>query len=331
MFGEGSSIRRRRLWSSALAVKGYRLARAAAERLGLQLVLKTYYSPIPDLSHLPPGVWERRDPLRGIDFDLDAQMSFVESELAAHVRALAWGEGVAREHAYDPSNDSYPVPDARVLYAITRHLRPANIVELGSGQTTRVLAQACRENALDGAPARLRAFDPFPTAIDDGLPGLSELARVKAQDVPDEVFTELRSGDILFVDTTHTVKIASDVNHIVLRVLPLLQAGVIVHVHDIFLPYEYPRFFFADFALYWAEQYLLQAFLTFNSSFETLCAVHALGREQAARMAATGTLLPGEIGSSFWIRRRSRHTPAPATPALATPALAAPGLSTSIH
>jgi hypothetical protein len=305
MFGEGSSIRRRRLWSSGAAVNGYRLARAAAERLGLQVVLKTYYSPIPDLAHLPAGTWERRDPLRGIDFDLDAQIGFVESELAGHVRALAWGEGVTREHAYDPGNDSYPVPDARTLYAMTRYLRPANIVELGSGQTTRVLAQACRENARDGAPARLRAFDPFPTAVDDTLPGLSELARVKAQDVPDEVFAELRSGDILFVDTTHTVKIASDVNHIVLRVLPLLQEGVIVHVHDIFLPYEYPRFFFEDFALYWAEQYLLQAFLAFNSSFEVLCAVHALGREQATRMAATGALLPGEIGSSFWIRRRA--------------------------
>lgn len=305
MFGEGSSIRRRRLWSSGAAVNGYRLARAAAERLGLQVVLKTYYSPIPDLAHLPAGVWERRDPLRGIDFDLDAQVAFIESELAGHIHALSWGQGVAREHAYDPANDSYPVPDARTLYAMTRHLRPANVVELGSGQTTRVLAQACRENARDGSPARLRAFDPFPTAVDDTLPGLDALERVKAQDVPDEVFAELRSGDVLFVDTTHTVKIASDVNHIVLRMLPLLQEGVIVHVHDIFLPYEYPRFFFEDFALYWAEQYLLQAFLAFNSSFEVLCAVHALGRERGARMAATGALLPGEIGSSFWIRRRA--------------------------
>ncbi len=112
---------------------------------------------------------------------------------------------------------------------------------------------------------------------------------------------------MLFVDTTHTVKISSDVNHIVLRVLPLLAAGVHVHVHDIFLPYEYPRFFFADFALYWAEQYLLQAFLAFNSDFEVLCAVYALGRERSERMAATGALVTGEIGSSFWITRSERR------------------------
>ncbi len=285
-------------------MSGYRLARRTAERLGLQVVLKTYYSPIPDLAQLPAGVWQARDPLRGVAFDLDAQMAFVESELAAHLDGLAWGAGVAAGHAFDPNNDSYPHADARVLYAMLRHLRPKRIVELGSGQTTRVIAQSCRENAADGSPVELRAFDPFPTAVDDSLPGLGELVRTKAQDVPDEVFTELEAGDVLFVDTTHTVKIASDVNHIVLRVLPLLADGVIVHVHDIFLPYEYPRFFFADFALYWAEQYLLQAFLAFNSDFEAMCAVHALGREQGARMAAAGALLAGEPASSFWIRRR---------------------------
>jgi len=305
MFGEGSSIRSRRLWSSPAAVKGYGLARRTAERLGLQVVLKTYYSPIPDLANLPSGVWDERDPLRGIDFDLDAQMTFVESELSEHIKTLTWANDVAADYAYDPGNDSYPLVDARVLYAMVRHLRPARIVELGSGQTTRVMAQACRENARAGVSTRLRAFDPFPTAIDDGLPGLSELVRVKAQDVPDEVFSDLEAGDVLFVDTTHTVKIASDVNHIILRLLPLLEKGVIVHVHDIFLPYEYPRFFFADYALYWAEQYLLQAFLAFNSSFQVTCAVHALVREQSPRMTASGALTPGETGSSLWLRREA--------------------------
>jgi hypothetical protein len=286
-----------------MAVKGYGFARRAAERLGVQVVLKTYYSPIPDLANLPSGVWGTRDPLRGIPFDLDAQMEFVERELSGPVGELVWGGDVDARYAYEPDNDSYPLPDARVLYAMIRHLRPRQIVELGSGQTTRVMAQACRENARAGTSTRLRAFDPFPTAIDDDLPGLTELVRTKAQDVPDEVFSELQAGDALFVDTTHTVKIASDVNHIVLRVLPLLAEGVYVHIHDIFLPYEYPRFFFADYGLYWAEQYLLQAFLEFNSSFEVLCAVHALGREQGPRIAAAGVLAPGEIGSSFWITR----------------------------
>lgn len=303
MFREGSEVRRRKLWQSGAAVKGYRVARRTAERLGLQVVLKTYYSPIPDLSLLPDDWWERRDPMHGIDFDVDRQLGFVEDHLADHMRRFGAPADVPPEYAFDERNASYPVPDARVLYAMVRHLRPRRIVELGSGQTTRVIAQATRENDAEGHPALLRAYDPFPTAIDDGLPGLDALIRQKAQDVGGDVFGALEAGDLLFVDTTHTVKAGSDVNQIVLRALPLLAAGVVVHFHDICLPYEYPRYLFDDYGLYWAEQYLLQAFLACNASFEVICGVHALGRERTDRMAAAGALRPGQNGSAFWIRR----------------------------
>ena len=159
-------------------------------------------------------------------------------------------------------------------------------------------------NALDGYQVNYRAFDPFPTAIDEGLPGLTELARVNAQTVPETVFTELTSGDILFVDTTHTVKLGSEVNRIILRVLPLLVPGVLVHFHDIHLPYEYPRYLIEDYALYWSEQYLLQAFLCLNPSFEVLCAVHALCRDRPEAAANVGLASTGQDGGSFWIRRK---------------------------
>jgi hypothetical protein len=127
---------------------------------------------------------------------------------------------------------------------------------------------------------------------------------VPAQEVAEEVFTALRDGDILFVDTTHTVKIGSDVNRIILRILPLLAPGVIVHFHDICLPYEYPRYLLEDYALYWAEQYLLQAFLSMNPSFEVLYSTDALCRDRRPEAEAVGLAGPSESGSSFWIRRR---------------------------
>jgi hypothetical protein len=167
-----------------------------------------------------------------------------------------------------------------------------------------VIAQACVANAAEGIRSRFQAFDPFPIAVDESLAGLSALRRIPAQDVPEEVFSELKSGDILFVDTTHTVKIGSDVNRIILRILPLLAPGVIVHFHDICLPYEYPRYLLEDYALYWAEQYLLQAFLAMNPSFEVLYATDALCRDRRAEIAGTGLAGPSESGSSFWIRRR---------------------------
>jgi hypothetical protein len=301
MFGQGSTIRRRRLWSSTAAVKGYALARRLAERVGLQLVLKTYYSPIPDLSTLPKGVWDEPDPMRGIELDIDAQLERLEG-LSGFIAEFA----AADEHSrtYEALNASYPLPDARLLYALVRELRPASIVELGSGQTSKVIAQACRANAAEGAGSRYRAFNPFPVGLDETLPGLSALERVPAQEVPEEVFAQLAAGDILFVDTTHTVKIGSDVNRIILRILPLLCPGVIVHFHDIGLPYEYPRYLFEDYALYWAEQYLLQAFLAMNPSFEVLYATAALCRDRRAEVERIGLAGPLESGSSFWIRRR---------------------------
>jgi hypothetical protein len=302
MFWQGSTIRRRRLWSSRFAVKAYALARHAAERLGLQLVLKTYYSPIPDLSTLPANVWSEPDPLRGIELDLDAQVERLQNRLSAFM--LEFALEPAGSHAYQQLNASYPLPDARLLYAIVRDLKPASIVELGSGQTSRVIAQACVVNDAEGAPSRFQAFDPYPIAVDESLPGLGALRRISAQDVPEEVFGDLKAGDLLFVDTTHTVKIGSDVNRIILRILPILAPGVIVHFHDICLPYEYPRYLLEDYALYWAEQYLLQAFLAMNPGFEVLYATDALCRDRRAEMEGAGLAGPGESGSSFWIRRR---------------------------
>jgi hypothetical protein len=300
---EGSVIRRRRLWAHPAAVIAYRFVRRAAERAGLQVLLKTYYSPIPDLRLLPEDMFERRDALHGIAFDVERQAEFVERELGEAATAFPADGDVPSGYRFDPGNASFPEPDARVLFAMVRHLRPQRVVELGSGQTSRVIAAGLRRNAEVGAPTEYRAYDPFPTAVDGGLPGLTELVEQKAQDVPDAVFAALREGDVLFVDTTHTVKLGSDVNRIVLGVLPLLAPGVVVHFHDICLPYEYPRYLMDDYGLYWAEQYLLQAFLSCNPSFEVLCGVHALVREQPERMAAAGIAAPGQSGSSIWLRR----------------------------
>jgi hypothetical protein len=302
--GEGSTLRRKKVWERPTAVKGYRVARRTAERLGLQVVLKTYYSPIPDLSQQPADIFERRDPLHGIAFDLAAQLRFVEEHLAPYARELAGGAAdVDPRYRFEVDNSSVPEADARVMYAMVRDLKPRRIVELGSGQTSRVIAQAVRRNAEEGSPTDYRAYDPFPTAVDDGLPGLDALERLKAQEVGDDVFSALQDGDLLFVDTTHTVKLGGDVNRIVLGALPLLAPGVVVHFHDILLPYEYPEYLYTDFGLYWAEQYLLQAFLACNPSFEVRCAVHALNQDHGERMVAAGIAPAGNTGSSFWLRR----------------------------
>lgn len=291
--------------AQATKLRAFRALRSGADRIGLQVVPKTFYSPVPDLGGLDPAIWTRRSELRGIEFDLDAQVAWLDSELADAMQEFAPPERpTGRRDEYTLANDSYGRVGADVLYAIVRALRPRRIVELGSGQSTLIMAAAVQRNRAEGADTELRAFDPFPGVVHAGLPGLSALEATRAQDVSLATFTALQDGDVLFVDTTHTVKLGSDVNWIVLDVLPTLAPGVIVHVHDIFLPYEYPRRFAEESSLFWSEQYLLQAFLCGNRDFEVLAAVHALCRDRpdAIRRLAP-TWQPGVTASAFWMRR----------------------------
>ena len=283
---------------------GYRDFRRLMSRLGLQVVVKSFYSPIPDLESIPESTWERESDLAGIHFDLEQQLGYLDS-LAPYLDefqppAQANGE----PNAYFLENGSYGRVDADVLYATVRAAKPSRIVELGSGYTTLVAAEACLANEGEGARVDYVAFDPYPGVVQPGLPGLTELARVPAEALPPELFGELGENDLLIVDTTHTVKTGGDVNHVVLDVLPRLGGGVRVHFHDIFLPSEYPRKWIEDYGLYWAEQYLLQAFLSLNEEFEILCALSALARRRPDDLRE---LIPswvdGATPGAFWIGR----------------------------
>jgi predicted O-methyltransferase YrrM len=225
----------------------------------------------------------------------------------AGVRAAEHATGRPDEYTLD--NDSYGRVGADLLHGMVRGLKPRRIVELGSGQSTLIMAAAAARNRTEGVETELRVYDPFASVARRGLPGLASLEHVRAQEVPTEVFTSLAAGDVLFVDTTHTVKIGSDVNRIVLEVLPSLAPGVIVHVHDIFLPYEYPRVFAEKSGLHWAEQYLLQAFLSGNPGYEILAAAYALCRDRPDAMARLApTWRPGRLPSALWLRRTALVT-----------------------
>ncbi len=280
-------------------VTGYRVARAAAARVGVQFVVKSYYSPIPDLRALPADVWDRRSELRGVDLDLDAAFTRAEAMLGRWAGELRDGDPVALP------NESYSWGDAHLLHAMVRELRPGRVFELGSGQSTLVLAGACRRNAAEGDPVHYEVVDPYPTVAPPGTPGIAAFRQDRAETLTGAWFEQLGEGDMLFVDTTHTVKLGSDVNRIVLDVLPVLRPGVIVHFHDVFLPYEYPRAWLEDYGLYWSEQYLLQAFLSGNPAWEVVVPLHALARQDEARLRAVLPGAPAGLGpGAFWIRRR---------------------------
>jgi hypothetical protein len=186
---------------------------------------------------------------------------------------------------------------------MVRHFQPRRIIEVGSGFSSLVLGQAASKNKSSA----LICVDPFPHELirkSNTIPALQSLIETKVQDVDVEFFSQLESGDILFIDSSHTVKIGGDVNYLFLEVLPRLKAGVIVHVHDIFFPFEYRRDWMLEEFRFWTEQYLLQAFLIFNSEFEVLMANSYLNHYYPSDLKAAFPDLRRWIGGSFWMRRQ---------------------------
>jgi hypothetical protein len=272
------------------------------------IVPRNYYSPVPDLELLPEDIWERRSALGGVELGIDRAMTLVETELAPFIAEFdVPTDGPASAGKFFLRNQNYESVDAELLYAIVRARKPRRVLELGSGYTTLLIGDACRRNAEDGAATEHIAYDPYPRAqiLGEAPPPPTRFEPVSATEVPLDAFRELQAGDVLFVDTTHTVKLGSDVNYIVLDVLPVLASGVVVHFHDVFLPWEYPRTWFETMQYYWAEQYLLQAFLAFNDTFEVLLPVQALARDRADRLAAVVPSFTSEVRpGAIWLTRR---------------------------
>ena len=279
----------------------------SARRLGYDLRRSDdFYSPLPELESLPDELWREPATMHGIDLGIDRALDLLEGELRAFLEEFSGPRGPLAG-GYQMPNSFYGSLDSAVLHAIVRWRRPARVVELGSGNSSLLIAHALECNRADGFETRYQIFDPFPFHGGGRVPApaSAEVSAVAAQRVPLAAFEELGESDVLFVDTTHTVKTGGDVTRIVLEVLPALRPGVTVHFHDVFLPYEYPRSWLMELQRAWAEQYLLQAFLAYNAGVEVVMPCHAVSRsdpERVARIIAPdGGIAPP---AAFWIQRR---------------------------
>ncbi|MAC81290.1 MAG: hypothetical protein CML66_24890 [Rhodobacteraceae bacterium] len=197
---------------------------------------------------------------------------------------------------YSPNNGYYDSPDAEALYMMIRRYRPSRVIEVGCGNSTRVTRQALIDGGIDGT---ITAIDPWPRADIAGVVDRFEQNNVEA--VAPGIFAELRSGDVLFIDSSHVLRMSNDVAHLFCRIIPALPAGVVIHVHDVFLPYEYPKRFFYD-CPGWGEQYMLHALIQ-GGGYEILWPGYFLQKERPDAAEALPFLNDGRA-QSFWIRKR---------------------------
>jgi len=272
---------------------------------GFELVRRHYYSPFPDIDALPGSIWSEPAEMPGVDLRIDAAVSLLQRDLQRYLDEFRPPQKQERPGQFHLDNGSYGSVDAEILYAMVRHAKPKRLFELGSGASSHVIAAAALVNASEGRPLEHEVFDPYPfTASPLGAASGPTVRAMRAEDIDAAEMQRLGPGDILFVDTTHTVKTGGDVTHIFLQLIPRLARGTWVHVHDIFLPYEYPRRWVTELRLAWAEQYLLQAFLAFNPAFQVVLPAHALARETPDVLsAAIPSFGAGTEPGAFWMRR----------------------------
>jgi hypothetical protein len=276
------------------------------ERQGLHLTPVHYSQPIPDTRTLDPALWERPSELPGIDLREERQVELVQGlgrDFGGEIAELRRDPGGPAEFFLD--NPSFGTPDAEFYYGMIRRFRPKRIIEIGSGNSTLLGALTLLKNAeQSGELGTLTAIDPYPNKyVCDGFPGLHRLITTKVQDLPLEEFAALGDGDILFIDSSHILTIGSDVQYEFLEILPRLAKGVLIHVHDVHLPYEYKRKWVTEFHAFFNESYLLQAFLAFSAAFEVLLAGAYLHYRRPDLLREVIPAYQGQLPGSFWIRR----------------------------
>jgi len=270
------------------------------ERHGFHVTPVHFYEPIPDTQSLPETLWSQPSKLVGIDMNDSMQLDLLQNHFSK------FRDEYETVQAEPPPGQKRPFrgTDALIAYCMVRHFQPRLIIEVGSGFSSLVLSHAAARNESSA----LICIDPFPGEFfrKSNISALRSLLETKVEDLDVEFFSQLDSGDILFIDSSHTVKMGGDVNYLFLEVLPRLKPGVIVHVHDIFFPFEYRRDWIVKEFRFWTEQYLLQAFLAFNSQFEVLMANSYLNHYYLTELKAAFPNLRRWIGGSFWMHRHQR-------------------------
>jgi len=265
-----------------------------------------FYSPIPSLEDVrrhearifaaPP----RRLP--GIHLDEPGQLAFLR-RISRHHPTLAFSrDGAGGRFTLENPNFAN---EAVVLQCVIREARPSRIVEVGSGYSSCAILDT--NDLFFDRGISCTFVEPHPELLRSLLrPGDEAHATIvprPLQEAPDEVFAALGAGDLLVIDSTHVAKIDSDVNHLLFRVLPALASGVLVHVHDIYYPFEYPRSWVME-GRAWNEAYALRAFLQFNEAFDIVLFNSFISTFHAQEVEAVMPGCGGNLGSSLWLRRR---------------------------
>jgi hypothetical protein len=269
-----------------------------------------FYSPIVDVADIEArraSIWPAHPVVAGIDFDDASHREVLETFFSRYMGGYDYPEALPETAELDrfyTRNSQFSWLDARALFVLLRAWRPARLIEVGSGFSSLLIADVNRR-FLSGA-TDVTCIEPYPRPfLRRAHEGISRLVERRVQDVPLATFDALQDGDVLFIDSSHVAKTGSDVNFLCFDVLPRLARGVRIHVHDIFLPHDYPADWVIGENRSWNEQYVVRALLMHSTAFRVVfgCAYAFHAHAGLVRRALAHPQGHAFGGGSLWLRK----------------------------
>jgi len=268
-------------------------------RHGIVCLRQDYSSPITVEEDTDFGLLGQMRELPGINLDVRA-IENLGNEISHFACEFPWRSDDGKPNA--PWGFMFPTIDSVVLYSMIRCFKPSTYIEVGCGYSSRVSSAACEKNRSEDVNSRSIYIEPYPGERLDRLNLSGELVVKRIQELSPDYFRILKAGDILFIDTSHIMKCQSDVEWELLHILPSLASGVIVHIHDVYTPFEYPvEWLHNNYAPgRYNEQYALEALLSGGNRFKPLFPNHWLCRELGSMVNIWFGAEPDE-SRSFWL------------------------------
>lgn len=268
---------------------------------GIHITPVHFYDPIPDTRTLNDEIFNKSPHFPELKINEENQISILKrlGKYSHELKNIPQKSTKPNEFFYE--NGQFPNFDAVIYYSMIREFKPKTIVEVGSGFSTLIASLAAQKNE----DTKINCVEPYPRDfLKKGLPNLDELVVKKVQDVPITKFQEIRKNDILFIDSTHISTIGSDVNYLILHVIPELKPGTIIHVHDCPLPYEMSRYRIMERKRFWNEMYLIWAFLMGNVKYEIMLLNYFLIKKYPSLIKEIFPMTQEKLsGASLWFQK----------------------------
>ncbi len=280
----------------------FKISRKILMKIGVFPIMDHFYEPMFNPKHLIHPLSEDRL-LPGIDLNVTEQLDLL-SKFHFNNELSSFPLEKRSETEFYYHNDKFGPGDAEYYYNIIRTYKPEIIIEIGAGNSTLMAINAICANKRENPEYNCRhlCIEPYERPWLDRLE--VPLIRERVEKVDKKLFSQLGQNDILYIDSSHVIRTQGDVLFESLEIFPNLKSGVLVHIHDIFTPKDYPEW---DFVHFFNEQYLVEAFLTCNTEFKIIGALNYLQHHHLSELVAKCPVLknePDKVVGSFWIMKK---------------------------